>query len=120
RRGGCGGPRALGVGGVVGVASLWGAWAGKLLGDLGADVVVVEPPGGHATRGFGPFVGDEPHPDRSLWWWYYNTSKRSVVIDLDTPRGCEEFRRLVAGADVVVEGELPGRLAALGVDHTDL
>jgi len=84
---------------VVEVASFWGAWAGKLLGDLGADVVVVEPPGGHATRGFGPFADDEPHHDRSLWWWYYNTSKRSVVIDLDTPRGSEEFRRLIADAD---------------------
>jgi len=105
---------------VVEVASFWGAWAGKLLGDLGADVVLVEPPGGHATRTFGPFVADEPHPDRSLWWWYYNTSKRSVVIDLDTPRGCDDFRRLVGAADIVVEGEIPGRLAALGLDHVDL
>jgi crotonobetainyl-CoA:carnitine CoA-transferase CaiB-like acyl-CoA transferase len=105
---------------VVEVASFWGAWAGKLLGDLGADVVLVEPPGGHATRTFGPFVADEPHPDRSLWWWYYNTSKRSVVIDLDTPRGCDDFRRLVGAADIVVEGEVPGRLAALGLDHVDL
>ena len=105
---------------VVELASFWASWTGKLLGDLGADVVVVEPPGGHPTRGFGPFVDDEPHPDRSLWWWYYNTSKRSVVIDLDTARGCDEFRRLVADADIVLEGEVPGRLAALGVDHTDL
>ena len=105
---------------VVEVASQWGAWAGKLLGDLGADVVIAEPPGGHETRDFGPFVGGEPHPDRSLWWWYYNTSKRSVVIDLDTPRGRDEFRGLVADADVVLEGEVPGRLAALGLDHTDL
>ena len=105
---------------VVEVASFWGAWAGKLLGDLGADVVIVEPPGGHATRDYGPFVADDRHRDRSLWWWYYNTSKRSVVIDLDTPRGQDEFRGLVAGADVVLEGEVPGRLAALGLDHADL
>jgi len=105
---------------VVEVASFWGAWAGKVLGDLGADVVIVEPPGGHVTRDFGPFVDDEPHPDRSLWWWYYNTSKRSVVIDLDTPRGRDEFRGLVADADIVLEGEVPGRLAALDLDHGDL
>jgi benzylsuccinate CoA-transferase BbsE subunit len=105
---------------VVEVASLWGAWAGKLLGDLGADVVIVEPPGGHATRDYGPFVADDRHRDRSLWWWYYNTSKRSVVIDLDSSRGREEFRTLVASADIVLEGEGPGRLAALALDHTDL
>ena len=105
---------------VIELASLWGAWSAKLLGDLGADVVVVEPPGGHFTRSFGPFVNDEPHPDRSLWWWYYNTSKRSVVLDLSSPRGAEHLRQLVADADIVIEGEKPGRLAALGLDHSDL
>jgi crotonobetainyl-CoA:carnitine CoA-transferase CaiB-like acyl-CoA transferase len=102
---------------VIEIASLWGAWAAKTLGDLGAEVVVVEPPEGHFTRKFGPFVGDNPHPDRSLWWWYYNTSKRGVTLDLETPAGAEDFRALVASADVVIEGELPGKLAALGIDH---
>jgi crotonobetainyl-CoA:carnitine CoA-transferase CaiB-like acyl-CoA transferase len=105
---------------VAEVASFWGAWAGKMLADLGADVVVVEPPGGHFTRTFGPFVDDEPRPDRSLWWWYYNTSKRSVVLDLDAPDGADGFRHLVSGADIVLEGERPDRLSALGIDHTDL
>jgi crotonobetainyl-CoA:carnitine CoA-transferase CaiB-like acyl-CoA transferase len=105
---------------VVELASFWGAWAGKILAELGADVVVVEPPGGHFTRTFGPFVDDEPHPDRSLWWWYYNSSKRGVVIDLDAPKGPAAFRRLVAGADIVIEGERPGRLSGLGIDHDDL
>jgi crotonobetainyl-CoA:carnitine CoA-transferase CaiB-like acyl-CoA transferase len=104
---------------VVEVASFWGAWAGKTLADLGADVVVVEPPGGHFTRTFGPFVDDEPHPDRSLWWWYYNTSKRSVVLDLQAPAEADGLRQLVSGADIVLEGERPGRLSALGIDHTD-
>jgi crotonobetainyl-CoA:carnitine CoA-transferase CaiB-like acyl-CoA transferase len=105
---------------VVELASFWGAWAGKVMAELGADVVVVEPPGGHFTRTFGPFVDDEPHPDRSLWWWFYNDSKRSVVIDLASEAGPAHFRRLVGDADIVVEGERPGRLAALGIDHTDL
>ena len=60
------------------------AFAGKLLADLGADVTVVEPPGGSAQRTYGPFLDDEPGPERSLWWWHYNTSKRSVVADLTT------------------------------------
>jgi len=105
---------------VIELASLWGAWAGRTLADLGAEVIVVEPPGGHFTRTFGPFVDDEPHPDRSLWWWYYNASKKSVVIDLATDGGADELRRLVSAADVVLEGERPGRLASLGLDHAEM
>ena len=97
-----------------------GALAGKLLADMGADVIVVEPPGGSALRRNGPFVGDVPDPERSLAWWHYNTSKRGVVLDLAAPAGAEDFRRLVARADVVLECEDPGRLAALGLDHPQL
>ena len=71
---------------VVELSHEHGAWAGKLLADLGAEVVVVEPPGGSIQRRYGPFVDDEPGPERSLWWWYYNTSKRGVVADLDQDR----------------------------------
>jgi crotonobetainyl-CoA:carnitine CoA-transferase CaiB-like acyl-CoA transferase len=95
-------------------------FAVKLLGDLGADVIAVEPPGGHRSRRYGPFVDDEEHPDRSLWWWYYNTSKRAVEIDLAIEEGRQLFRRLVGTADLVVEGEAPGTLAELGVDHGTL
>ena len=87
------------------------AWAGKLLADLGADVVVVEPPGGSPQRSFEPFLDDEPGPERSLWWWHYNTSKRSVVADLAADRERDRWR-CVADADVFIEGEAPGTLAA--------
>jgi crotonobetainyl-CoA:carnitine CoA-transferase CaiB-like acyl-CoA transferase len=80
----------------------------------------VEPPGGHHTRGYPPFVDDAPDPEASLWWWHYQTSKRGVVVDLDAADGRAAFRRLVATADVVLEGEPPDRLAALGVDHPEL
>jgi len=89
-----------------------GAWAGKLLADMGADVVVVEPPGGSVQRTYGPFLDDEPGPERSLWWWHYNTSKRSVVADLGADR--ERLRALVADADVLIEAETPGVLDAAG------
>ncbi|MDP1818864.1 MAG: CoA transferase [Acidimicrobiales bacterium] len=105
---------------VVELASDAAAFAGKLLGDLGADVILVEPPGGHRSRTYAPFAGDVVDPERSLWFWHYNTSKRSVVLDIDDPAGADRFRRLVAGADVVLEAEPPGRLAALGVDHPEL
>jgi crotonobetainyl-CoA:carnitine CoA-transferase CaiB-like acyl-CoA transferase len=104
---------------VVELASELGAFAGKLLADLGADVVLVEPPGGHATRRYAPFVDDVEDPERSLWFWHYNTSKRSVVLDLDAD-GATDLHRLLAGADLVLEAEPPGRLAALALDHADL
>ena len=105
---------------VVEVASEHAAFAGKMLGDLGADVIVVEPLGGHASRAYGPFADDVEDPERSLWWWHYNTSKRGVVLDLDTPAGAEQFRTLAAAADIVLEGEAPDTLAARGLDHPDL
>lgn len=102
------------------LASEHAAFAGKLLADLGADVVLVEPPGGHHCRGYAPFVDDRVDPEGSLWWWHYQTSKRGVVVDLETVAGRSAFRRLVATADLVLEGEPPGRLEALGVDHEEL
>jgi crotonobetainyl-CoA:carnitine CoA-transferase CaiB-like acyl-CoA transferase len=106
---------------VVEVASETGALAGKLLADLGSDVIVVEPLGGHATRRYGPFVeGRDGDPDCSLWWWYYNTSKRSAVLDLDSEGGRSQFTALVLTADVVIEAEPRGRLSAMGIDYAQL
>ena len=105
---------------VVELASEAGALAGKLLAELGAEVVLVEPPGGHRTRLFEPFVEDRPDPERSLWWWHHNTSKAGVVLDLEDPGGAEAFSRLAFSADVLLEAEPPGRLAALHVDYPDI
>jgi benzylsuccinate CoA-transferase BbsE subunit len=57
-----------------------GQYAGKLLADMGADVIKVEPPGGSSARAIGPFVKDIPGPNRSLNFWYHNTNKRSIVL----------------------------------------
>jgi benzylsuccinate CoA-transferase BbsE subunit len=94
------------------------AFAGKLVADLGATVTVVEPPGGSSQRTYGPFLDDEPGPERSLWWWHYNTSKRSVVADLAAD--ADRLRTLISGADVLIEGEAPGVLAAAGLDWATL
>ena len=93
---------------VVELASEHAAWAGKLLADLGAEVTLVEPPGGHATRSIGPFLDDRPGPERSLWWWHHHTSKNGVVLDLDIPAGVELLGRLVGRCDIVLEAEQPG------------
>src|SRR5690606_18074288 len=90
---------------------------GKLLADLGATVTVVEPPGGSAQRGFGPFVADEAGVERSLFWWHYNTSKRSVVIDLTTPNpDRDRLGALVATADVLLVADDDAALGPAGLD----
>ena len=94
------------------------AWAGKLLADLGADVTVVEPPDGSPQRATGPFLDDEPGPERSLAWWHYNTGKHSVVADLERDR--DRVAALVGRSDVLLEAEAPGRLAALGLGWDQL
>ena len=55
-------------------------FCGKLMADLGADVIKIEPPGGQETRNVGPFLNDEEHPERSLYFWHYNTSKCFVML----------------------------------------
>jgi crotonobetainyl-CoA:carnitine CoA-transferase CaiB-like acyl-CoA transferase len=102
---------------VVELASEHAAWAGKLLADLGAEVTLVEPPGGHATRAIGPFVDDKSGPERSLWWWHHHTSKNGIVLNLDTDAGVELLHQLVQRCDIVLEGEQPGNLAARGIDR---
>ena len=97
-----------------------GHFCGKLLGDLGADVIKIEPPGGEPCRYVGPFLDDIPDPDRSLSFWYYNTSKRGITLDIETPNGRALFARLAANADVVLETRPPGFLAALGLDYKRL
>jgi crotonobetainyl-CoA:carnitine CoA-transferase CaiB-like acyl-CoA transferase len=104
---------------VVELSNERSVFAGKLLADMGADVILVEPPGGDPIRGYEPFLGDQPGPERSLYFWHYNTSKRGITLDLDTDAGREALRRLVITADLFLESEPPGRLDALGLDaHT--
>ena len=80
-------------------------FAGRLLADLGADVVRVEPPDGGRLRRLAPFLGDVPGPEHSLQHLYHNAGKRSVVLDRNTAEGQEDFRRLVASADILFETE---------------
>ena len=95
-------------------------WCGKVLADLGADVVKVEPPGGSPTRSVGPFVDGEAGPDRSLFWAAYCANKRGVTIDLDSRDGRDQLVRLVSGADILIESFRPGLLEGLGLGYSDL
>jgi crotonobetainyl-CoA:carnitine CoA-transferase CaiB-like acyl-CoA transferase len=96
------------------------AFAGKLLGDMGADVVLIEPPGGDPARRYPPFLDDVSGEDRSLWWWHYHTSKRGIVLDLDDAHDRRRFEQLIATADILLEAEPRTRLGKLGLDYADL
>jgi len=87
-----------------------------VLGDLGADVIKVEPPGGDATRGWGPpWVGDEADGTRTAAYFLaVNRNKRSIRLDLRRSEGADVLRRLLAGADVLVENFRAGSLDGLG------
>ena len=95
-------------------------FCGKLMADLGADVIKIEPPGGQETRNVGPFLDDEAHPERSLYFWHYNTSKRGVTLDLTTPEGQDVFRKLAATAGLVLESFPAGYLPGLGLGYDSL
>ena len=97
-----------------------GAYCTKLLADLGADVIKVEPPGGDPTRRFAPFFADRPDPNGSLFFWYFNTNKRSVVLDLETAADRAVLVDLATEADILVESLPVGYLAGRGLDHAAL
>ena len=101
---------------------LAGPYATMILADLGADVVKVEPPEGDATRGWGPpWVGSASDGTRTAAYFLaVNRNKRSIRLDLKTTDGAEVLRRLLAGADVLVENLRPGTLARLGFDDAAL
>lgn len=104
------GVRVLEVGHLIGAA-----YATKLLADLGADVVKIEPPGGDLARQRGPFPGGTPNPDASGLFLYLNTNKRSLTLDLENAAGRAAFDRLVAGADLLVHNVHPTEMAAQGL-----
>jgi crotonobetainyl-CoA:carnitine CoA-transferase CaiB-like acyl-CoA transferase len=95
---------------------LAGPYCSMVLGDLGADVVKVEPPDGDATRGWGPpWVGDDIEGTRTAAYFLaVNRNKRSIRLDLRRPDGADVLRRLLAGADVLVENFRAGGLDGLG------
>lgn len=105
---------------VLDVAGPLGNYCGKLFSNMGADVVLIEPLQGAASRRSAPFIGARKDNDASLVHQYQNTDKRSIAIDLDHPKGQELFRRLAARADAVIESEQPGVMARRGLSYAQL
>jgi len=101
---------------VVDLTDLRGALAGRMLGDLGAEVFKVEPPGGDPERLRPPFAGGRAGPDGSLAFLFRNANKRGVVVDLETEAGRERLARLCEQADVLLENLAPDARARWGLE----
>lgn len=97
-----------------------GYLAGKLLADLGADVVKVEPPGGDPERRWPPCAEGAGRERHGLYWLALNAGKRGVTLDLEQEAGRARLRRLAARADFLVESFPPGTLEAKGLGYDDL
>lgn len=93
------------------------AYAGKLLADHGADVIKVEPPEGDPARLFGPFRGDQVHPEASGRFLFLNTNKRSITLDLRTADDRALLRKLVARVDAVITDFEPWEAREHGLDY---
>ena len=95
-------------------------YCGRLMADLGADVVRVEPPAGEDGRRLGPYAGGKPDPERSITFLTYNLNKRGVVLDLEDSADRDRFRSLAAAADILLEDGTAWDLDALGLGYDDL
>jgi len=95
-----------------------GPYCGKLLADLGAEVVKIEKPKvGDEARERGPFLNDIPHPERSGLFLYLNTSKLGITLDPETPIGKKIFTELVKDSDVLIEDTAPGTMELLELGY---
>jgi benzylsuccinate CoA-transferase BbsE subunit len=97
-----------------------GFLCGQILGDLGADVIKIEPIGGSSARELAPFLNDKPGPENSIYWLAYNRNKRGITLNLESREGAELLRRLAEKADILIESENPGAMGRRGLDYAAL
>ncbi len=97
-----------------------GAFCGRILGDLGADVVKIEPPEGDPSRKIGPFYKKATPPENSLYWYNLNASKRGITLNLKKKEGRELFKALVKTANIVIESFKIGYMKRIGLGYNSL
>ena len=102
------------------IADEKGMFCGRILGDFGADVIKVEPPGGSPAREIAPFYHDIPDPQKSLTWFAYNLNKRSITLNIETSDGQEIFKRLVKTAHFIIETFSPGYMDSISLGYDSL
>jgi crotonobetainyl-CoA:carnitine CoA-transferase CaiB-like acyl-CoA transferase len=105
---------------VLDLANHRGQFCGKILADLGADVIKIEPPEGDPARRTGPFIDDDPDPEKSLYWSAYNTSKKSITLDMEEEKDRDRFLKLAAKSKFLIESFAPGYLDELGLSFEGL
>src|ERR671910_857059 len=94
------------------LTGLSGQLCGRILADLGMEVIKIEPPGGDPVRNLAPFIRSADGKLLSTTFAHLNAGKRSKVLDLDREDDREEFRKLVKASDVVLESFRPGEMDA--------
>lgn len=97
-----------------------GFLCGKILAELGADVIKIEKPGGDYSRNIGPFYHNSIDPEKSLYWFAYNSSKRGITLNIEDEQGREIFKRLVSRSDILIESFSPGYLDNMGLGYAEL
>ena len=97
-----------------------GPYCAKILAQMGAEVIKVEPPEGDSARRTGPFPGDSPHPEKSGLFLAMNANKQGITLDLSSSDGAAAFRKLAAGADIVIENPPPDALEGHGLGYESL
>ena len=105
---------------VIDLADDRGIFCGRVLADLGAEVIKVEPTAGDPARRIGPFHRDEPDVENSLFWQLYAANKKSAALDIESEAALDALRRLIASADFLVESFRPGYLDGLGLGYDDM
>lgn len=100
---------------VIELADARAEFVGRLLSNLGADVIKVEPPNGASSRSIGPYKDGSKHTEQSLFWWHFNLGKRSVTIDLSTTEGKALLKTLLGPTDVLIESLGVDGLAKVGL-----
>jgi len=96
------------------------AFAAKLFAQYGADVIKIEPPTGDPMRQAGPFIDDEPGPNRSLLFNWLHAGQRSVALDLDTDPGLAALKQLLHGVDILIDSDPLAPTQARGLDQPAL
>src|SRR5512139_2606898 len=105
---------------VLDLTGRMGGYCGLLLANLGAEVLLIEPPGGDPMRREGPFKNDSPHAERSLSFAAYHSNKHGLVLNLEETKDSQRYRELASNADVVIEDKPYGYLDQLRLGYSDL
>jgi benzylsuccinate CoA-transferase BbsE subunit len=93
---------------------------GRILADLGVEVIRVEKPGGADARNRGPFYKSGIHPEKSLWGFFLSANKKGITLNLDSKDGIAIFKKLAKDVDFILESSSPGYMATLGLDYQTL